>query len=40
MIITLSKDDMEQMLGANGSNINQNSEDEFANLESEFVDFD
>ncbi len=40
MIITLSKDDMEQMLGTTGLTPSHSSEDEFADLESDFVDFD
>jgi len=40
MIVTLSKDDMEQMLGTSGRESVPRSEDEFADVESELIDFD
>ncbi|MBJ84708.1 MAG: hypothetical protein CMB52_04235 [Euryarchaeota archaeon] len=40
MIITLSKDDMEKMLDSSNSRTNEVDEDEFADLESELVEFD
>ncbi len=40
MIITLSKDDMEKMLGSASNLSSQTNDDEFAELEDELVDFD
>ena len=40
MIVTLSKDDMEEMLGASTRSSTPSIEDDFADLESEFVEFD
>ena len=40
MIITLSKDDMEEMLGASTRSSTQSTEDDLADLENEFVEFD
>ena len=40
MVATLSKDDMEEMLGHTSSTVHESDEEDFDELESEFVEFD
>ena len=40
MIVTLSKDDMEEMLGTSTRSSTQSIEDDLDDLENEFVEFD